>query len=254
MTTYVKGLFACALLALCARASLAQESATVTARTSAITTLASEHERYPITGQPYSATTESESVQTLADGTHVDRKMSTTRTYRDSQGRTRLERYMPANLAKPEEKTLLSVVIRDPVAGVEYFLNPRDHTAREVARPTPTGPPSRQDVTETPLSLGSPQHSGSARVAEPLGTQVMDGFAVDGEKTTLTIPTGAQGNDQPISIVTERWFSKELQLYILVKNSDPRSGENTIRTTNIDRSEPDPSLFQVPPDYTITQK
>jgi hypothetical protein len=83
---------------------------------------------------------------------------------------------------------------------------------------------------------------------------VIDGLVVDGEKTTLTIPAGAQGNDQPVNIVTERWFSKELQTFVLVKNSDPRLGENTIRTVDIDRSEPDPSLFQVPTDYTIRQQ
>lgn len=62
------------------------------------------------------------------------------------------------------------------------------------------------------------------------------------------------GNDRPFDVVTERWFSKELETYILIKTNDPRSGEHTIKTTITDRGEPDPSLFQVPADYTIVQK
>jgi hypothetical protein len=33
--------------------------------------------------------------------------------------------------------------------------------------------------------------------------------------------------------------------------SDARSGDSTTRLTNISRAEPDPALFQVPPDYYI---
>jgi hypothetical protein len=66
------------------------------------------------------------------------------------------------------------------------------------------------------------------------------------------LPAGSQGNDRAFDTVTDRWFSNELKIHILIKHSDPRSGENTTRTRIIDRSEPDPSLFQVPADYTIT--
>jgi hypothetical protein len=97
LTTCLKGLFACGLLVLSARSSLGQELRTETPPTSGIVVASAEAEafrpeRSPIVGKPYSATTESERFQTLADGTHIDEKMSSTRTYRDSLGRTRLER------------------------------------------------------------------------------------------------------------------------------------------------------------------
>lgn len=82
----------------------------------------------------------------------------------------------------------------------------------------------------------------------------MEGLTVYGTRTTMTIPAGAQGNDRPIETVREMWFSKELNIYVLIKSSDPRNGESTLRTTNIDRSEPDPSLFRVPPDYTVMRQ
>jgi hypothetical protein len=88
---------------------------------------------------------------------------------------------------------------------------------------------------------------------EQLGTQTIEGVAAEGTRVTFTIPAGKIGNDRPIVTVNERWYSQELQTVVMSKNSDPRMGETTYRLTNIDRSEPDPSLFQVPPDYTIQE-
>jgi hypothetical protein len=38
---------------------------------------------------------------------------------------------------------------------------------------------------------------------------------------------------------------------VMTRHSDPRSGDTTYRLTNIVRAGPDPSLFMVPPDYTV---
>jgi hypothetical protein len=65
----------------------------------------------------------------------------------------------------------------------------------------------------------------------------------------MTIPPGEIGNIGPIEVVTERWFSKELQEAVLITRRDPRSGDTTYRLTNIIRREPPPDLFMVPSDY-----
>ncbi len=88
-------------------------------------------------------------------------------------------------------------------------------------------------------------------VREELGTQTVEGVAATGTRTTTTIAAGAIGNLQPIKVVSEQWFSNDLQVLVLTKHSDPRSGETTYRLVNIVRAEPDRSLFTVPPDYTI---
>ena len=88
---------------------------------------------------------------------------------------------------------------------------------------------------------------------EQLGAQTIEGVVAEGTRTTFTIAAGKIGNDRPIVTVNERWYSQELQTVVLSKNSDPRMGETTYRLTNIDRSEPDPSLFQVPADYRIEE-
>ncbi len=84
---------------------------------------------------------------------------------------------------------------------------------------------------------------------EDLGVQTIEGVDAVGTRTITTIPAGAIGNERPIDMVYERWYSNELQLVVMSKNSDPRFGEQTYRLTNIVRSEPDPSLFEVPSDY-----
>ena len=86
---------------------------------------------------------------------------------------------------------------------------------------------------------------------EQLGTQNFEGVDAEGTRTVTTIPEGAIGNERPIEIVYERWYSKELQQIVYSKHSDPRFGEQTYRLTNIVRSEPDPSLFEVPNGYRI---
>jgi hypothetical protein len=86
---------------------------------------------------------------------------------------------------------------------------------------------------------------------ESLGSQTMEGVAVNGVRTTRTIPAGQVGNDRPISIVTEVWTSTDLKTIVSSKRNDPRMGEQTFRLTNIVRAEPDPSLFAVPSDFKI---
>lgn len=86
---------------------------------------------------------------------------------------------------------------------------------------------------------------------EELGTRDIEGVVAEGTRRVTTIPEGAIGNERPIEIVYERWYSKELGLVVLSKHSDPRFGEQTYRVTNIVRSEPDPSLFSVPHGYKV---
>jgi hypothetical protein len=81
---------------------------------------------------------------------------------------------------------------------------------------------------------------------EDLGTQTIEGVSAQGKRETVTIPAGQIGNERPIEIVTETWFSPELHTMVLRKHSDPRLGDSTYRLTDIKRNEPDAALFQPP--------
>jgi hypothetical protein len=88
---------------------------------------------------------------------------------------------------------------------------------------------------------------------EKLGTANVNGVQAEGTRTTMTIPAGTMGNVRPIEVVTERWFSPQLQVVVKSKHSDPRTGEQIFEMTNIRPGEPSPSLFQVPADYKVTE-
>jgi hypothetical protein len=225
-----------------------------------------------VTGAPYSAEQVTEHVQTLADGTHITQPAQTTKFYRDSQGRTRTERSAPlppGPLGKGVDGPVF-IEISDPVAGVRYTLEPRNHTAHKMAFPqapppplpaNPDGTPAARMIRPLPAQLPpqyrSVQQDQTTRPQfsrESLGTQTIEGVLAEGSRTTVTYPIGAVGNDRPITTTSETWNSPELKMVVLSKNSDPRNGDSITRLTNISRAEPDASLFQAPPEYQIVEQ
>lgn len=97
-------------------------------------------------------------------------------------------------------------------------------------------------------------YNGGMRVnfnREALGKQMIEGLECEGTRMVSTIPAGQIGNEHPIEIISERWYSPELQVTVMTKQSDPRSGETIFRLAGITRAEPDEFLFKVPSEYTI---
>lgn len=219
----------------------------------------------PITGVPYSAEQHQEHVQTLADGTHITQTQTVQKMWRDSQGRTRNERplVMLLNAANVPDVPII-VQIQDPVAGYMYVLDPDKKIAHRSAMPAsrtspPNAPPNGVPVIAANGAavrdgVVASQPAKVQMTSEDLGTQVIEGVVVQGRRTTRTIPTGAQGNDRPLVSTTETWTSRDLRMTVLTKTSDPRNGDTTMQLTNISQAEPDPSLFQPPPDYTIVDE
>lgn len=207
-----------------------------------------------VKGQPYSAEEITERVQTLADGTRLTPAPQHMVFYRDSAGRTRTERSFPmppgmeAATAPPK-----MIDIMDPVAGYHYNLDEVNHVARrnKMFGMAPPPPGQATVVARRPVPLANAQRVRPERSSESLGPQMIEGVMVNGTRVTTTYPIGFFGNDRPLTTVEEMWMSPELGRVVQSKTSDPRTGENTTRLTNISRSEPDPSLFQIPADYEI---
>jgi hypothetical protein len=178
------------------------------------------------------------------DGSKITRK-TTAQLYRDSEGRTRREQKLH-NIGgfATDADTPPMVFIDDPVAGVSYMLNARNLSARKMqfrgAPPVGGTPPMRRSEM-------------SEAKTQSLGKQLMEGVEAEGTRATITIPVGQMGNEKPLEIVSERWYSPALQEVILSKHYDPRQGQYTYRLTQINRSEPAPTLFQPPADYVITE-
>jgi len=119
-------------------------------------------------------------------------------------------------------------------------------------------PPHDQFTLRTESGVGESyvfrtKPNNANEVKENLGKQNIEGVEAEGTRTTVTIAAGEIGNDRPIQIVSERWYSPELELVVMTRHSDPRTGETTYKLTNINRAEPAKSLFEVPSDYTIKE-
>ena len=199
----------------------------------------------PVTDAPYSAVVTTEIVQVLADGNRIERR-STSSVARDSQGRVRRTRRLAAVGPLLPRGDAEIVTINDPVARVHYSLD----TNRKVATQLPMMFTKR---LEGPPAAAAAHLAGQPRDVrtETLGTRSIDGITAEGTRSVVIIAAGAIGNQAPIEIVSERWFSPELQTVVLSRRSDPRFGETTFRLENIDRSEPAPELFEIPSDFTV---
>jgi hypothetical protein len=200
-----------------------------------------------VTGSPFSAQSSTETVQTLADGNRIDRT-NTGMMYRDSQGRTRLEENFKHFGPMPASGTAGPMVfINDPVAGMDYILNPNSKTAQEFTRPTPKG-----GRAQGGNGRGQFTPRNNPNVTTQTETQSLEGLTVQYTRVTRTIPAGQIGNANPIQTIFERWYSPGLQMVIKSVDTNPEFGTTTFQLTNINRSEPDASFFQVPSDYTVS--
>ena len=173
---------------------------------------------------PYSGEEKTESVQTLADGTHITRTMpvGTQKVWRDSQGRVCIEQDFGGGQYHP---TIIQ--IEDPVAGYIYVMDDITKVAHRV----------KASVIQE-------------RNVDPLRMRL----SVHGSRITTVIPTGAQGNDGPITTTRDSWYSPELNMIIRTVSNDPRSGTQTMGIANLTRNDPDPNSFMVPADYATVDE
>jgi hypothetical protein len=210
-----------------------------------------------VTGAPYAAQAVTQFTQTLADGNHIQ-KTTTASMARDSQGRTRTERSVGAiGPLAGSGSAAKAVFINDPVAGMSYMLDASSHTARQIPamgkRLHQTTDPGAQVKSESAGAVVKRRAMANVKT-DDLGTQVIDGLAVQGKRITRTVLAVQAGSDRDIDVVTETWTSPELQMVVMSKTSDPRFGDSVYKLTNIIRAEPDPALFTVPSDYQVQQR
>jgi hypothetical protein len=234
----------------------------------------------PVKGSPFCATIVNEHTQVFADGNRIH-TTDNSNLCRDSEGRTRRESQLNLLGAVPQGAAPKLITITDPVAGVRYTLDTQSKTARKMplqsgglpslkalkggagtqdvlylstgkgAAELPPPPPGAAIMIEKHVIEHGPNSSEAPPNSENLGDQVINGIHAAGTRVSTVIPAGQMGNDQPITVVSEDWYSPDLKATVMTKHTDPWAGTVTTQFTNVTASEPDASLFTVPSDYKV---
>jgi hypothetical protein len=202
----------------------------------------------PVTGAPYSADTGTEVVQQLADGNRIVQR-ATGSVARDAQGRIRREQTLTGFGPVQSGSAVRIVTISNPAERRQFRLDEMRKTAWVLRLPPPR--PMREPPAGGPPAGAPPAPPSQPLRTEQLAPMQIEGVRAEGTRTVLVLPAGTLGNERPIEIVNERWYSPELQTVVLTRRLDPRYGEVTFRLLNIVRAEPAAELFSVPADFTV---
>jgi hypothetical protein len=186
---------------------------------------------------PFSATVNTEWIRQLADGTTITVKNHRT-IARDRAGRIFQERRLLVPEDGKHESVITQIEISDPVAHKLYICKPQEG----VCQLELFSAPEFVDPKSRPFA---PNRSGPASV-ENLGKQSIGGLETEGTRETVVIETGAIGNNSPIQVTREFWYSPQLGVNLISKREDPRFGVQNFELSNIFLGDPDSKLFEPP--------
>jgi hypothetical protein len=186
---------------------------------------------------PFSAMVNTESIRMLADGTSITLKNRRV-IARDNAGRIFQERRLLVPEDGKHESIVTQIEISDPVAHELYICKPREGVCQVERFSAPNFVPP-----VTSAATGEPPGSPSR---EPLGEHAIEGLETVGTRETTIIPAGAIGNNSPIEVSREYWYSPQLGVNLISKLQDPRVGTQNFSVTDVALGEPDAKLFQLP--------
>jgi hypothetical protein len=200
----------------------------------------------PVPNAPFTATVDIISHQKLPDGSVIIRT-TINHIARASSGRIYNERRRLVSTAFQGEPVLLSAHIYDPSSRLNIFVDPFTHLARESILSRPPSAPANSTPPRTPAN--NPYFK-----QEDIGTQPLGGLTLTGIRKSHTIPAAVSGTGQDIVIVDEYWYSPDLSIYMIIKHDDPRTGEQIVAVSSVERHEPDASQFIVPSGFKVVDE
>lgn len=198
-----------------------------------------------ITGASFSAKVMVEITSHLQDGATVARKYYT-QVARDSQGRMYREDrgIIPADADR--EPPLLHTYVSDPLTATRTMCSPAQRTCwithyRPILR-----------FAEAPA--GPARDGKSFLVRERLGDSTINNLAVQGTRETVTFNANTFGNDRPVAVTKEFWYSPQLQINLTVTRNDPRTGNQKLQVTDLALGDPDPARFAIAEGYKMVDE
>jgi hypothetical protein len=216
---------------------------------------------------PFAATIKSTFEHKLADGNAIHSTIETHQA-RDAAGRTMTESEMGCGRDEDGQmRERLSVSVFDPVARMSMDWQVGGSSVSKVVRvfhhpePVPRtarAPLSAEELAKSQKAMEAARaQQGQQRIefkSEDLGVRDFNGISAHGKRMTMTIPAGEEGNDEPLKVVNDTWRSNELALEMMEIHDDPRIGRTVTEYEELNRGEPDPSLFHPPAGYTIQER
>ncbi len=215
----------------------------------------------------FSGTVKTSFEQKLLDGNQIHR-VTHAKEARDSAGRTMRENFSGCSMgADGQMHEIRGFYVYDPVTRtssswqvgsdnqpkvVNVFHQPEIKPRAPTQRLTPEQLAQRQKAIEAARARS--QELQKLTRTEHLGIRDFNGIGAEGTRTMRTIPAGAEGNDQPLEVMQEMWRSKEMGLTVMEIDDDPRRGRTTTEYEELNRGEPDPSLFTPPTGYTVNDQ
>ena len=184
---------------------------------------------------PFNAIVNTTSSRLLSDGTTIT-VVNHRRVVRDKAGRIFQERRMLVPDDGKHESLVTQIEITDPVAHKSYICFPREKTCQlEFFQAEEFSPPA----------------TGAGPNREALGERLINGVETVGTLVTHVIPSQMIGNDQPIAMKVETWYSPVLGVNLITKREDPRSGSQTFELSEIMIGDPGAGYFKVPDGYRV---
>jgi hypothetical protein len=210
--------------------------------------------------QPYTAEFKITNVKVLADGTTITREYKLVEA-RDAQGRRMTETSPISGSGEPNAGTVGTV--NDPADGssVIWQSSFRKAYARKLPPPdqrhgcwaTDTGSwTANFDASERLREQAEVNPAHVPPAIEDLGSDTIDGVAVQGLRIVRTTVAGAIGNNNPLVTTSESWQAPNLGgLTLRSVRNDPQEGKSSRELVSLKQGEPDPALFQPPAGYEI---
>jgi hypothetical protein len=192
----------------------------------------------PLPNAPFSATVNTEWTRSLENGATMVVKNHRL-IARDAQGRIFQERrFLVPERDGQSNSRLTQTEVADPVTHTAAYCNPYEHMCELRFYGVPATPAVRP--------VGPSPDGTSNLTRDDLGTQTVNGLQIVGTREVLTVNGSLVGTDRPLSITKEFWYSRRLGLNLVTKRMDPRNGVELFTLTDINLTEPDPSLFVLP--------
>jgi hypothetical protein len=188
---------------------------------------------------PFTATVNTEWIRQLADGSRIT-VVNHREVARDKAGRIFQERRLLVPDDGKHESGVTQIEISDPASHGFYICVPQEHTCQVEFFSAPAF--ARSPTSSAAIAPRSPDFPS----VEDLGKQSIAGLDTVGARETAVIEAGTIGNDSPILIKREYWYSPQLGINLISKLQDPRIGIQNFELSDIVLGEPDPKLFELP--------